>query len=190
MKCVNLLHLIENFTKHLENLQSVSPSFFYYKSQLPLPENFINNHQRPQLHPYKIHHYITKHVKKKLYFYVHHHAKKKKTLLLCSSLIAATCTAMVFQLGQTQLPLLTSIGLIPGLPQLVNLGDITKRLSSVKDIRGCLMGLHTSVCTVQFADTIGSVCSKAFLAIDGYCMSKLFTLNPLFPPLLKSYCSI
>ncbi|XP_060669480.1 uncharacterized protein LOC112490084 [Ziziphus jujuba] len=116
--------------------------------------------------------------------------QKKKTRLLCSSLIAATCTAMVFQLGQTQLPLLTSIGLIPGLPQLVNLGDITKRLSSVKDIQGCLMGLHTSVSTVQFADTIGSACSKAFLAIDGYCMSKLFTLNPLFPPLLKSYCSI
>nr|XP_048318614.1 uncharacterized protein LOC112490084 [Ziziphus jujuba var. spinosa] len=110
--------------------------------------------------------------------------------------ISSDCWPKMFPLNPLFAPLHNStcaalIGkLIPGLPQLVNLGDITKRLSSVKDIRGCLMGLHTSVCTVQFADTIGSVCSKAFLAIDGYCMSKLFTLNPLFPPLLKSYCSI
>ncbi|KAF3430943.1 hypothetical protein FNV43_RR25673 [Rhamnella rubrinervis] len=102
----------------------------------------------------------------------------------------AVCVIMVFQVqpGQAQFPLPPSLGPIPGLAPPLNPGNITKCLSSIINVEGCLVELYKSLYSGQFGN-LGSACCKAFLAIDDNCLPTLFPLNPLFPELVKSYCA-
>ncbi|KAF8116838.1 hypothetical protein N665_0014s0099 [Sinapis alba] len=66
--------------------------------------------------------------------------------------------------------------------------DLTKCLSSIVSVQGCITEIHKSLFTGKF-DNIGALCCKAFSAIDAKCWPQMFPLNPFFPPLLKDECS-
>ncbi|CAF2121748.1 hypothetical protein BRARA_C01380 [Brassica rapa] len=72
---------------------------------------------------------------------------------------------------------------IPGSPV-----DLTKCLSSLVSVQGCVTEIHKSLLTGKF-DNVGAMCCKAFLVIDAKCWPQMFPLNPFFPPLLKDGCS-
>ncbi|KAJ0261690.1 Egg cell-secreted-like protein [Hirschfeldia incana] len=73
--------------------------------------------------------------------------------------------------------------IIPGSPV-----DLTKCLSSLVSVEGCVTEIHKSLFTGKF-DNVGAMCCKAFSAIDAKCWPQMFPLNPFFPPLLKNECS-
>ncbi|EOA14663.1 hypothetical protein CARUB_v10027929mg [Capsella rubella] len=66
--------------------------------------------------------------------------------------------------------------------------DLTKCLSSLVNVEGCLSEIYKSVFTRKFGN-VGPMCCKAFSAVDAKCWPRIFPLNPFFPPLLKSKCS-
>ncbi|KAL9815031.1 putative Prolamin-like domain-containing protein [Arabidopsis thaliana] len=70
---------------------------------------------------------------------------------------------------------------MPGLP------DITKCLSSVMDIPGCIAEISQSIFTRKFGN-LGPACCKTFLDIESNCMPKI-PFIPLFSPMLKEQCS-
>ncbi|CAL9243461.1 unnamed protein product [Arabidopsis halleri] len=72
---------------------------------------------------------------------------------------------------------------IPGSPI-----DLTKCLSSLVNVQGCVTKIHKSVFTGKFGN-VGPMCCKAFSAVDAKCWPQMFPLNPFFPFLLKSKCS-
>ncbi|CAH8389394.1 unnamed protein product [Eruca vesicaria subsp. sativa] len=73
--------------------------------------------------------------------------------------------------------------IIPGSPV-----DLTKCLSSLVSVQGCVTEIHKSFSTGKF-DNVGATCCKAFLDIDAKCWPQMFPLNPFFPSLLKNECS-
>ncbi|KAG7534173.1 Prolamin-like domain [Arabidopsis thaliana x Arabidopsis arenosa] len=72
---------------------------------------------------------------------------------------------------------------IPGSPI-----DLTKCLSSLVNVEGCVSEIHKSVFTGKFGK-VGPMCCKAFSAVDAKCWPQMFPFNPFFPPLLKNECS-
>jgi len=72
---------------------------------------------------------------------------------------------------------------IPGSPI-----DLTKCLSSLVNVEGCVTEIYKSVFTGKFGN-VGYMCCKAFSAVDVKCWPQMFPLNPFFPPLLKKECS-
>ncbi|EOA14771.1 hypothetical protein CARUB_v10028070mg [Capsella rubella] len=72
---------------------------------------------------------------------------------------------------------------IPGSPI-----DLTKCLSSLVSVQGCLTEIYKSVITRKFGN-VGPICCKALTTIDAKCWPQMFPLNPFFPPLLKNECS-
>ncbi|KAM7254966.1 hypothetical protein ACFE04_020207 [Oxalis oulophora] len=74
---------------------------------------------------------------------------------------------------------------IPGIPLLP---DVTKCLSSVKSVEGCIIEIEKSFFSGKI-DIIGPACCKAITKITDNCWPKLFPLSPLFPQLLKGFCA-
>ncbi|EFH42286.1 hypothetical protein ARALYDRAFT_495500 [Arabidopsis lyrata subsp. lyrata] len=72
---------------------------------------------------------------------------------------------------------------IPGSPN-----DLTKCLSSLVNVQGCVNEIHKSVFTGKFGN-VGPMCCKAFSAVNAKCWPQMFPFNPFFPPLLKNECS-
>ncbi|EOA14651.1 hypothetical protein CARUB_v10027912mg [Capsella rubella] len=72
----------------------------------------------------------------------------------------------------------------PGMPGLPN---ITKCLSTVMNIPGCIAEISQSIVTGKFGN-IGPACCKAFLEAEAKCIPKV-PVNPFFPPMLKEQCS-
>ncbi|KAL9813142.1 putative Prolamin-like domain-containing protein [Arabidopsis thaliana] len=77
-------------------------------------------------------------------------------------------------------PFLPSPG-VPGLP------DITKCLSSVINIPGCIVEFSQSILLRKFGK-IGSACCKAILEAETNCIPQL-PFNLFFPPMLKEQYS-
>ncbi|XP_023645204.1 uncharacterized protein LOC111832535 [Capsella rubella] len=66
--------------------------------------------------------------------------------------------------------------------------DLTKCMSSLVNVEGCVSEIYKSVVTRKFGN-VGPMCCKAFSAVDAKCWPRIFPLNPFFPPLLKNECS-
>ncbi|EFH42264.1 predicted protein [Arabidopsis lyrata subsp. lyrata] len=77
---------------------------------------------------------------------------------------------------------------IPGFPIPGSPVDLTKCLSSLVSVQGCVTEIYKSVFTRKF-DNVGPMCCKALSAMDAKCWPQMFPLNPFFPPLLKNECS-
>ena len=104
-------------------------------------------------------------------------------------LLLATCTALFVQPGLSQPP--PPLGIIPNLPGLFpggNTPDIQQCWSALTNIQGCIWEIYRSVFSFQFG-SIGPDCCRAFTTINDNCLSKMFPLNPFFPPLLKNNCA-
>ncbi|EFH40557.1 predicted protein, partial [Arabidopsis lyrata subsp. lyrata] len=63
-----------------------------------------------------------------------------------------------------------------------------KMLVIAHHIQGCEVEIFKSVLTGKI-ENVGPTCCKAFTKVDANCWPKMFSLNPLFPPLLKDGCS-
>ncbi|CAA0407112.1 unnamed protein product [Arabidopsis thaliana] len=73
------------------------------------------------------------------------------------------------------------------IPDMPGLPDITKCLSSVMDIPGCITEISQSIFIGKFGN-LGPACCKAFLDAEANCMPKI-PFIPLFPLMLKEQCS-
>ncbi|KAH7574341.1 hypothetical protein ACOSP7_008444 [Xanthoceras sorbifolium] len=104
-----------------------------------------------------------------------------KTLPL---MLIVACMAMLVPAGLAQLipePFLP----IPGLLPVPELQKCWAALTSTPD---CLMEIYTSFLTGQIGK-VGPVCCASIAQVSENCWPKMFPLNPLFPPLLKTACA-
>ncbi|EFH60365.1 predicted protein [Arabidopsis lyrata subsp. lyrata] len=104
------------------------------------------------------------------------------------SLIAVLCIIVSVNAQLPQFPAPFSfpfpfqpISGMPGLP------DLTKCLSSVMDIPGCIAEISQSIFTGKFGN-LGPACCKAFLDAEDNCIPKILFIR-FFPPILKEQCS-
>lgn len=74
---------------------------------------------------------------------------------------------------------------IPGMPGL--LPDVTKCMSSVMNVPGCIAEISQFIFIGRFGN-VGPACCKALLEAEANCMPKL-PFNPFFPPMLKEQCT-
>ncbi|KAB2047097.1 hypothetical protein ES319_A13G022800v1 [Gossypium barbadense] len=81
-------------------------------------------------------------------------------------------------------PILNGISEV--LPQLSSRSEVEKCWSSLSNVNGCIMEILKSLS----GGTMPSpTCCNAIIKLNDDCWPKLFPFNPLFPPLLKNYCS-
>lgn len=62
-------------------------------------------------------------------------------------------------------------------------------LQAVLGTQGCTAELVSSFLSLQ-PRILGPECCKAAISIDDNCWPKIFPFNPLFPPLIKSFCTV
>uniref|UniRef100_A0A2N9HT14 Prolamin-like domain-containing protein n=1 Tax=Fagus sylvatica TaxID=28930 RepID=A0A2N9HT14_FAGSY len=77
-----------------------------------------------------------------------------------------------------------SLGLSPGQSG----QDILQCWSSLTSIEGCINEIYGSLSKGKFGVS-GPACCKAITDVSDKCWPKMFPLNPMFPPLLKSNCA-
>uniref|UniRef100_A0A2N9FUR2 Prolamin-like domain-containing protein n=1 Tax=Fagus sylvatica TaxID=28930 RepID=A0A2N9FUR2_FAGSY len=66
--------------------------------------------------------------------------------------------------------------------------DILQCWSSLTSIEGCINEIYGSLSRGKFGVS-GPACCKAITDVSDKCWPKMFPLNPMFPPLLKSNCA-
>uniref|UniRef100_A0A2N9G4A7 Prolamin-like domain-containing protein n=1 Tax=Fagus sylvatica TaxID=28930 RepID=A0A2N9G4A7_FAGSY len=66
--------------------------------------------------------------------------------------------------------------------------DILQCWSSLTSIEGCINEIYGSLSKGKFGVS-GPACCKAITDVTDKCWPKMFPLNPMFPPLLKSNCA-
>ncbi|KAK7848305.1 hypothetical protein CFP56_005204 [Quercus suber] len=66
--------------------------------------------------------------------------------------------------------------------------DIVKCWSSLSSINRCVDEIYGTLSRGEFS-IVGPACYKSITVISHKCWPKMFPLNPLFPPLLKSKCA-
>ncbi|KAK7837291.1 hypothetical protein CFP56_021423 [Quercus suber] len=71
---------------------------------------------------------------------------------------------------------------------LKNEKDIVKCWSSLSSINRCVDEIYGTLSRGEFS-IVGFACYKSITVISHKCWPKMFPLNPLFPPLLKSKCA-
>ena len=65
--------------------------------------------------------------------------------------------------------------------------DVAKCWSSLSSINRCVDEIYGTLSQGVFS-VVGPACCKSITVISHKCWPKMFPLNPLFPPLLKSKC--
>ena len=65
--------------------------------------------------------------------------------------------------------------------------DVAKCWSSLPSINRCVDEIYGTLSHGVFS-VVGPACCKSIIVISHKCWPKMFPLNPLFPPLLKSKC--
>ena len=65
--------------------------------------------------------------------------------------------------------------------------DVAKCWSSLSSINRCVDEIYGTLSQGEFS-VVGPACCKSITVISHKCWPKMFPLNPLFPPLLKSKC--
>ena len=76
----------------------------------------------------------------------------------------------------------------PGLSPGQSGQDILQCWSSLTSIEGCINEIYGSLSKGKFGVS-GPACCKAITNVTDKCWPKMFPLNPMFPPLLKSNCA-
>jgi hypothetical protein len=76
----------------------------------------------------------------------------------------------------------------PGLSPGQSGQDILQCWSSLTSIEGCINEIYGSLSKGKFGVS-GPACCKAITDVSDKCWAKMFPLNPMFPPLLKSNCA-
>ncbi|KAI9192131.1 hypothetical protein LWI28_018658 [Acer negundo] len=92
-------------------------------------------------------------------------------------MLIMACTAMLVPAGQAQIP-----GLLSPMPEL------QKCWAALAGTQGCLIEIYTYFMSGQIGK-IGSVCCATIAQVSKECWPKMFPINPLFPPLLKTACA-
>ncbi|CAA7021464.1 unnamed protein product [Microthlaspi erraticum] len=99
-------------------------------------------------------------------------------------LLVDICITVSVNAQLPQFPFLFPFQPSPGMP---GMPDITKCLSTLMNVPGCLVEISQSVLTGKFG-SIGRACCKAFLEAEANCTPNL-PFNPFFPPMLKQQCT-
>ncbi|KAL0734342.1 hypothetical protein Bca4012_010552 [Brassica carinata] len=99
-------------------------------------------------------------------------------------LLVAICIAAS---GNAQLPQFSLLFPIPTSPGFPGMPDITKCLSRMLDISGCVAEISQSIVTHKFGN-IGPACCITFLEAETNCTANL-PFNSFLIPLLKEHCS-
>ncbi|TXG56886.1 hypothetical protein EZV62_018199 [Acer yangbiense] len=92
-------------------------------------------------------------------------------------MLIVACMAMLVPAGQAQIP-----GLFPPVPEL------QKCWAALASTPGCLMEIYTYFLSGQIGK-VGPVCCAAIAHVSEDCWPKMFPINPLFLPLLKTACA-
>ncbi|CAA7021465.1 unnamed protein product [Microthlaspi erraticum] len=99
-------------------------------------------------------------------------------------LLVAICITASVNAQLPQFPFPFPFQPSPGMP---GMPDITKCLSTLMNVPGCLAEISQSVMTGKFG-SIGPTCCKAFLEAEANCTPNL-PFNPFFPLMLKQQCT-
>ncbi|KAK0573489.1 hypothetical protein LWI29_008819 [Acer saccharum] len=76
----------------------------------------------------------------------------------------------------------------PGLLPVPKNETIAECWSSLANVKGCASEINKALFSGQISG-IGHACCKAVTVITDKCLQIIFTFNPLFPALLKSFCA-
>ncbi|TXG56885.1 hypothetical protein EZV62_018198 [Acer yangbiense] len=76
----------------------------------------------------------------------------------------------------------------PGLLPVPKNETIAECWSSLANVKGCASEINKALVSGQISG-IGPACCKAVTVITNKCLQIIFPFNPLFPPLLKSFCA-
>ncbi|KAK0571200.1 hypothetical protein LWI29_012389 [Acer saccharum] len=99
------------------------------------------------------------------------------TNTLVPLMLIVACMVMLVPAGQAQIP-----GLLPPVPEL------QKCWAALAGTPSCLMEIYTYFMSGQIGK-IGPVCFATIAQVSEDCWPKMFPINPLFPPLLKTACA-
>ncbi|KAL5783421.1 hypothetical protein ACOSP7_008450 [Xanthoceras sorbifolium] len=99
-------------------------------------------------------------------------------------MLIVTCTAVLVPAGLAQL----IPGPFPPIPGLLPGPELEKCWAALTSTPGCLMEIYGSFFSGQIGK-IGPVCCASIVQVSEDCWPKMFPLNPLFPPLLKTACA-
>ncbi|KAI9192185.1 hypothetical protein LWI28_019354 [Acer negundo] len=92
-------------------------------------------------------------------------------------MLIVACTSMLVPAGQAQIQ-----GILSPVPEL------QKCWAALAGTPGCLMEIYTYFMSGQIGK-IGPVCCATIAQVSEECWPKMFPINPLFPPLLKTACA-